>query len=198
VVIALDNDFVKSPDQKKLKELKSRELKIKQAVERLEKNGKQVSLIIPNESKTDFNDTLKDKGFTDLSKQLNQFITDKDYKKMTETYVNNANNNIHSDMKKEIETHKNNIKITNDAQNNNTSNDRLSMPKSPTIDASKIQNSKEILQHKSDLQAQNKKLDTIKQGIDRNLKEQVKYDQVENIAPPEATKNRDVEKQLER
>ncbi|MDA7742189.1 conjugative transfer relaxase/helicase TraI [Francisellaceae bacterium] len=197
VIIALDNDFVKSPDEKKLKELKLREIKIKEAVERLEKNGKQVTLIIPNELKTDFNDTLNDKGFADLSKQINQFISTDDYKKMTETYIHNTHNNIHIDMKKEMELHKNSIKSIADIPNSSANNDRLSIPKAPNISVTSTHKNDEISHYKNDVKTQNKKMNTIKNNIDRNLKDQVKSDQIENISPPEPTKTHSKVKQME-
>ena len=83
----MDNDFKTHLDQKKIAELKNRAAHFKAVAERLVAEGKQVRFVLPNQNECDFNDVLTQAGHVALSKQLNEIITDKDYQKITDNYV---------------------------------------------------------------------------------------------------------------
>ena len=134
VVLCLDNDGLKKEDHT-----------ITETINRLEHHGKNVYTIMPNETKTDFNDLLKSQGIEginkqiihDISKQLNindEKIIDKISANMLENKVQFIDKNL-IDSVKEIAEHvmKNSLKemlidgianSINSAKSNETINDK--------------------------------------------------------------------------
>lgn len=82
VILCLDNDGSKTFTDKTILE----------AVKRLEHDGKQVRLVIPELPKQDFNDVLKEKGRNELNMQLNRLMTPATFKKMGQPEIIQAIN----------------------------------------------------------------------------------------------------------
>ncbi|MCF6777905.1 toprim domain-containing protein [Thiotrichales bacterium 19X7-9] len=170
IILALDNDGISKTFSDKT---------IVDAVKRLQENGKDVQIIMPEKPKSDFNDVLKNEGYQALSKQINQSLSAKDlnqvslklvsdhFTKSENMTLNQALSLIGKDIKyKDFDAH-NKVKIND-------------------IDHKLLKNIDQDYDIKTDKNL-NKQIDSV-------LNEQVKYDQIENILPEKTLK---IDKEME-
>jgi hypothetical protein len=215
VVICLDNDFKGKEvfgDEGKLtdhiKAMKRNSDQVNAIAKHFKSHGKDVRFILPDKDKFDFNDVLQQQGYAELSKQINQLITEKDYAKITDQYIEMKLHKLNHDMDKFIESIKNeHQKLSALSENQNQSalkslnNDRLSLQDMQRLQDKHSYKSGEY----NNISINDKHLSDINKHMDSQLKDQIKRDQIENIidkmpkiAHKEMPESQSINKEIER
>ena len=189
VVIALDNDGLKSlsnaQDNNRFNRL------IFEAVERIQKAGKDVSLIIPDQYKQDFNDILSKQGISELNKQVNREISASEFIKITNKssvdMVDKATRKI-DEIKNQSFDFKKAFEHINNNRNDNYPSD---LAKSINRDQQRNMSSIKGKTDKDTAYYQN-----INKHNNQHLADQVKRDQIENISTQKTQNTKGIEKEL--
>ena len=195
VVICLDNDFkhkqkLKSLD-KKNKHIKQMELKnntLKEIENHFKNTGKAVRFVLPNENNSDLNDVLKNKGFNALKDQMGHLMQAQDVIKITDKYINSIRKGMNIDVKELINKVSNSYKINPDKINPHEENRHIESFKSMT----KIQD-KELSKM---IKNQTKITRNITKEYEK-VSEQMKREQIENIANLTQTKSKNIGREMD-
>ncbi|WP_116964238.1 MobF family relaxase [Fastidiosibacter lacustris] len=182
IVICLDNDF-------KGKDTFNNEQKLSDHIKSIKRNceqinalanhfksyGKEVRFILPDRDKFDFNDVLNQQGYAELSRQVNQLITEKDFSKITNKYIEIKLNHINDEMSKHIKSIKNEYEksiMQHPSLNHLNSCHDKGLLINETINKSNI--------YKDTLLSDQRIMDA-KKRLDSQLQNQIRHDQIENI-----------------
>lgn len=206
VIVCLDNDFKgkeKFSDKSKLSDhIKSMQRNYEQIdalANHFKSHGKEVRFILPDRDKFDFNDVLNQQGYAELGRQINQLITEKDFHKITDKYVEMKLSNINDEMNKYIKI------VKNDYEKSINQHHSLSHLQSHNDKNMIAPDTINTLNSYKNISLSDKLILDANKRVNDQLKDQVKRDQVENVvdkipktAHKKMSKSQSIDKEIER
>ncbi|WP_440617752.1 MobF family relaxase [Cysteiniphilum sp. 6C5] len=206
IVICLDNDFKgkeKFNNQQHLsdhiKSIRRNNEQMNALADHFRNYGKEVRFILPDRDKFDFNDVSNQQGYAELSRQVNQLITEKDFNKITDKYIEMKLNHINDEMSKHIKSIKNEYEKS--IMQNLNSNDLNSCQNKDLL----IKDTANTSHNYKDILLSDQRIMDAKKRLDSQLQNQIRHEQIENIADKipksahkEIPKSQTVNKEIER
>lgn len=148
-------------------------------------------VIIPEKDQSDFNDVLKEEGYSELSRQFNQTLTPKQFDDIsTKTLISRSEKMDKIDLKNELksmkEVHQNRLIFDKRLDN---------LPKNnqPAHVKTDQQNYKNMAK---EIRKDEVRIAKINKESEKKFNEQIKSDQIENIAPSIDKKIKGAEKEM--